>query len=49
MNEIHYSHESSVDLAEIEKYIIEVLYSPKAAKKYDFKNNKKDTLLREIC
>ena len=32
MNEIHYSHESSVDLVEIEKYITEDLDSPRAAK-----------------
>jgi len=41
MNEIHYSHESSIDLAEIEKYITEDLDSPKAAKNTIAKITKK--------
>jgi len=41
MNEIHYSHESSIDLAEIEKYINDDLNSPKAAKNTISKITKK--------
>ena len=41
MNEIHYSHESSIDLADIEKYITEDLDSPKAARNTIAKITKK--------
>ena len=49
MNEIHYSHESSVDLAEIEKYITEELDSPKAAKNTISKITKKIRRLEEFA
>ncbi|MCL2248196.1 MAG: type II toxin-antitoxin system RelE/ParE family toxin [Oscillospiraceae bacterium] len=47
MNNINYSHESSTDLAMIEKYITDELTSPKAAKSTIAKIIRKIGLLRE--
>ena len=47
MNEIHYSHESLIDLIDIERYITEDLASPKAAKNTVKKITRKVRLLKK--
>ena len=47
MNEIHYSHESLIDLIDIERYITEDLASPKAAKNTVKKITRKVCLLKD--
>ena len=48
MNKIHYSYESSTDLLDIEKYIIEDLASPNAAKNIIEKITSKIRLLEKF-